>query len=262
MSPSQRRSLRDRGGAFDLRIDVEAASHYLPFCTFALGLLAAAAHFICEDRASLRRRILQLIWEKVPLFALAAISAAITMAAQRADGNKMSYPLTLRLEYAIVSYGLYLQKAIWPAKLAAFLSSSRHGHAVAGRRCDPGLSADNNRRRPLLAEPAISADWVALLPWNAGAYARAGRRGLPGKTGHRGSLCVLAVHRTLHHDRLGSSGLGCGKARAAGRGARRQRCRPLEPRRSFLSPGRLLAGQCHALVARPGCDKWQLSRRE
>jgi protein O-mannosyl-transferase len=76
--------------------------------------------FSGEDRASLRPRISQLIWEKVPLFALAAISAAITMAAQRADGNKTWYPLTLRLEYAIVSYGQYLQKAIWPAKLAAF----------------------------------------------------------------------------------------------------------------------------------------------
>jgi len=76
--------------------------------------------FSGEDRASLRPRISQLIWEKVPLFTLAAVSAAITMAAQRADGSKMWYPLTLRLEYAIVSYGLYLQKAIWPANLAAF----------------------------------------------------------------------------------------------------------------------------------------------
>ena len=32
-------------------------------------------------------------WEKLPLFALAGVSAAITMAAQRADGNKMLYPL-------------------------------------------------------------------------------------------------------------------------------------------------------------------------
>ena len=73
-----------------------------------------------EDRASMRRKISQLIGEKVPLFALAAISAAITMAAQKADGNKTWYPLAVRLEYAAVSYAQYLQKAVWPTKFAAF----------------------------------------------------------------------------------------------------------------------------------------------
>lgn len=76
--------------------------------------------FAAEDRAVLRKKILQLIWEKVPLFALAAVSAMITIAAQRADGNKIVYPLSLRLEYAVVSYAQYIQKAVWPAKLAAF----------------------------------------------------------------------------------------------------------------------------------------------
>jgi protein O-mannosyl-transferase len=32
----------------------------------------------------------------------------------------MFYPLSLRLEYAVISYAQYLQKALWPAKLAAF----------------------------------------------------------------------------------------------------------------------------------------------
>ncbi|HKD85458.1 MAG TPA: hypothetical protein VKB58_11975, partial [Terriglobales bacterium] len=45
----------------------------------------------------------QLVSEKVPLFVLAAISGAITMSAQRADGTKITYPLGLRLEYALVS---------------------------------------------------------------------------------------------------------------------------------------------------------------
>jgi tetratricopeptide (TPR) repeat protein len=76
--------------------------------------------FVAEDRHRLRQNIFQLTWEKVPLFALAAVSAAITMAAQRADGNKIFYPLSLRLEYAVVSYAQYLLKALWPDKLAAF----------------------------------------------------------------------------------------------------------------------------------------------
>ena len=61
-----------------------------------------------------------LVLEKLPLFALAGISAAITMTAQRADGNKMWYPLLLRIEYAIVSYAQYLGKALWPVHLSPF----------------------------------------------------------------------------------------------------------------------------------------------
>ena len=66
------------------------------------------------------RKLAELIWEKVPLFALAAASATITMAAQRADGNKAWYPLLLRLKYALASYVDYIGRAVWPAKLSAF----------------------------------------------------------------------------------------------------------------------------------------------
>lgn len=62
----------------------------------------------------------QLVAEKLPLFALAGMSAAITMSAQRADGNKLWYPLALRIEYALVSYVQYIGKALWPAHLSPF----------------------------------------------------------------------------------------------------------------------------------------------
>jgi hypothetical protein len=62
----------------------------------------------------------RLVAEKIPLFVLAGISAALTMSAQRADGNKTWYPLALRVEYAIVSYVQYLGEALWPVRLAAF----------------------------------------------------------------------------------------------------------------------------------------------
>jgi tetratricopeptide (TPR) repeat protein len=59
--------------------------------------------------------------EKVPLFALSAASALITMKAQIA-GNAVStlvkYPLALRVENAIVSYARYVGKAFWPVALA------------------------------------------------------------------------------------------------------------------------------------------------
>jgi protein O-mannosyl-transferase len=60
--------------------------------------------------------------EKLPLLALSAGSAVITMIAQRAGGAVLTSaarsPL-LRLENVIVSYALYIQKAIWPSHLAA-----------------------------------------------------------------------------------------------------------------------------------------------
>ncbi|MGB8889153.1 MAG: tetratricopeptide repeat protein [Candidatus Korobacteraceae bacterium] len=69
------------------------------------------------------RKLSWLIAEKLPLLALSATSAVITMKAQQAGGaiNPLnSYGLPVRLENAVVSYVLYIGKAIWPAHLAAF----------------------------------------------------------------------------------------------------------------------------------------------
>ncbi|MGO9345163.1 MAG: hypothetical protein ACLPZJ_02000, partial [Terriglobales bacterium] len=60
--------------------------------------------------------------EKLPLLALSAGSAVITMIAQRGGGAVLTSaarsPL-LRFENVIVSYARYIQKAIWPSHLAA-----------------------------------------------------------------------------------------------------------------------------------------------
>ncbi len=65
-----------------------------------------------------------LIVEKLPLFALSAASAVLTIKAQRATGalttvfNSFAFPI--RLENAIVSYVRYIAKAIWPVHLAVY----------------------------------------------------------------------------------------------------------------------------------------------
>jgi protein O-mannosyl-transferase len=62
-----------------------------------------------------------LLKEKLPLFAICAASAAVTIVAQRAGGAMASlqnYPLSVRLTNAIVSYIRYLGKAAFPVKLA------------------------------------------------------------------------------------------------------------------------------------------------
>jgi protein O-mannosyl-transferase len=66
------------------------------------------------------RKLSWLVLEKLPLFALSAASAFITMKAQRVGGDKVWYAVSIRLENAIVSYALYLRNAVWPTRLAVF----------------------------------------------------------------------------------------------------------------------------------------------
>ena len=65
----------------------------------------------------------RLALEKIPLLALAAASAAITLYAQRAGGALGStelLPLAMRLKNAVYSYLVYIEKALWPSGLAVF----------------------------------------------------------------------------------------------------------------------------------------------
>jgi protein O-mannosyl-transferase len=74
-----------------------------------------------NGKAIPQKSLRALIEEKIPLFAIAAASAAITMKAQRASHAVLSFgaiPLSIRLSNAIVSYVRYIQKCFWPAGLA------------------------------------------------------------------------------------------------------------------------------------------------
>jgi len=62
-----------------------------------------------------------LLLEKLPLLAIAAASAVLTMKAQRASGAVLSFdstPLSIRLSNGLVSYVKYLMNAFWPTRLA------------------------------------------------------------------------------------------------------------------------------------------------
>ena len=62
-----------------------------------------------------------LILEKVPLLVLSAASAWVTLKAQRvAERTFQELPLGVRIENAVVAYGSYLWKAIWPSRLAFY----------------------------------------------------------------------------------------------------------------------------------------------
>ncbi len=76
------------------------------------------------DTAAPGRSFFWLLLEKLPLFALSAASAVLTVKAQRSTGALgdvfASYPFSVRLENAIVSYVRYIGKAVWPSHLAIF----------------------------------------------------------------------------------------------------------------------------------------------
>jgi tetratricopeptide (TPR) repeat protein len=62
-----------------------------------------------------------LVLEKLPLLALSLVSSVLTLRAQTAAGAVTSfnrYPLSIRLENAVVAYARYLGKALWPSRLS------------------------------------------------------------------------------------------------------------------------------------------------
>jgi protein O-mannosyl-transferase len=63
----------------------------------------------------------KLVLEKLPLLALSAASAVITVRAQQSGGAVRTveeFPFGVRAENAILSYAMYLWKIIWPLRLA------------------------------------------------------------------------------------------------------------------------------------------------
>jgi tetratricopeptide (TPR) repeat protein len=70
---------------------------------------------------------IRLLLEKVPLLVLSAASAWLTLAAQRTGQAVRSFaefPLAARIKNAVVAYGLYLWKMLWPAHLAIYPHSA------------------------------------------------------------------------------------------------------------------------------------------
>ena len=76
-----------------------------------------------ELTAMPERSLSWLVLEKLPLIAICAASAAITLKAQRAAGAMSGlnwHPFSVRLENAIVSYARYLGVAFWPSSLSLY----------------------------------------------------------------------------------------------------------------------------------------------
>ena len=89
---------------------------YWPLRRLQLGSPQASA---TGDRT---RSLAWLLLEKVPLLALSAASAVVTLAGQQAGGavrSVLEYPATVRIENAIGAYFDYVGRLLWPVRLAA-----------------------------------------------------------------------------------------------------------------------------------------------
>jgi Tfp pilus assembly protein PilF len=90
---------------------------YWPLGRLSLKGPAAGAASSPPRVAALRH----LLWEKAPLFGLAALFSLVTFYAQKEVGALWSIktlPFTMRLANALVAYVSYLGKMLWPAHLA------------------------------------------------------------------------------------------------------------------------------------------------
>jgi protein O-mannosyl-transferase len=93
---------------------------YWPLERLSFGAKARAEDVASAATAIPPRSLSALLLEKVPLLALSAASAVLTVNAQAGGGATSYYGHVLRLENALVSYARYLGKAFWPSRLALF----------------------------------------------------------------------------------------------------------------------------------------------
>lgn len=129
----------------------------------------------------------RLLFEKLPLLAMAVVTGVITFLAQRATGAMSgleAVPIGLRIENALVSYVAYIGQTIWPSGLSGFyalpaaVSAWKAAAAALALALATAAAVRAVRRRPYLV---VGWLWylIALLPvigiLQAGLQARADR---------------------------------------------------------------------------------------
>ncbi|MGD8706009.1 MAG: tetratricopeptide repeat protein [Syntrophobacterales bacterium] len=70
-----------------------------------------------------RASLFRLVWEKIPLFVLTAVTIVATVVVQDKVGalkSLQTFPLKTRIANALVSYTSYITKMMWPHKLAVY----------------------------------------------------------------------------------------------------------------------------------------------
>ena len=123
-------------GLFCVYFYIDFAKHkslpkyFLALLFFALSLMSKAMLvtmpfiLLLLDYHPLKRKIsLKLIYEKIPYFIIIVPASIIVFIAQKSGGavsTLKTYPISLRIENAVVSYFLYIKKTLLPFNLAVF----------------------------------------------------------------------------------------------------------------------------------------------
>jgi protein O-mannosyl-transferase len=123
-----RLAAQSRGGSLGMTTHI--GRYLVVMLLFVIGLMAKpqiitlSLVLLLWDYWPLQRMtagsVSRLLWEKLPLFALAAASAWITLVAHSAGQAVRYLPLSLRIANAILSYARYIKRALWPRHLALF----------------------------------------------------------------------------------------------------------------------------------------------
>ena len=146
----------------------------------------------------------RLVLEKVPLLFLSVLSALITVKAQRsgmAVRSLQQFPLGVRIENAIVAYGLYLWKMVWPSRLAPLYPHPGNTLPVWQVSLSALHLGGRHRVRNRFSPQAVFAGGMVLVL----GYSTSGPRlGAGGRRCHGGSLRLRPADRNLRNDCFGA----------------------------------------------------------
>src|SRR5207253_2466415 len=112
------------------------------------------------------RRVVPLVVEKLPLLALAALSAGVTFYAQRSGGAVMALdkvPASARLANAAVATWRYIGAMLWPSGLAIYYPYRTWSPGVAGTAAGALVAACVLGVRAAPRHPYVLVGWLWYL---------------------------------------------------------------------------------------------------
>lgn len=109
---------------------------YWPLGRFQWVYRTETEELVQDESVKVRYQIAspwRLLWEKIPLFILVAVLSAITFIVQQSRGAMKwgeSFPLSIRISNALVSYAGYIVKMLYPIRLAVLYPHRGHSLPV------------------------------------------------------------------------------------------------------------------------------------
>ena len=144
--------------------------------------------------------IFHLVWEKMPLFILSALSSIATFLVQQSGGALGSlneYSLSVRISNALVSYVSYIGKMIWPFHLAILYPHP----GIEGCRGIPVACVYISDGIPGYETSSMVFCWMALVHGNTCACNRNCKVGLQGMADRYTYVPLIGI---IYHYCLGS----------------------------------------------------------